>query len=141
MSPMARELGRWSLVAALAALALGIGTAGGATTQSSSRSLVVQVIGRGSVTSGGGQISCGNGAKHCYFETSSSATIVLTAEPAAGWMFDHWEGDDCSGTSTSCTVTLNADDHDENTAYFTQVGSGTNTLTVNVTGDDNSGNV
>ena len=136
---MARKLASWALVLALGVLALGIGTAGADTT--TSRSLLVQVIGRGTVISDGGQISCGNGAKQCYFETSGSATIALTATPAAGWTLDGWQSDsdDCSGSTTPCTFTLNAGDEEEDIAVFTtSVAPGTNTLTVNVTGDSNN---
>ena len=136
----------WAAITTLGVLALGFAIAGAATKQSTARSLLVQVVGRGAVTAGGGQISCGNGSSQCYFETTSSATITLTAEAAAGWTFSGWASasDDCSGTTNPCTFTLNAGDTEEDIAEFTQSPSpGTNTLTVSVTGDgdDNGGKV
>lgn len=35
-------------------------------------------------------------------------TVVLTAEPADGWRFDHWEGD-ATGSTISVSVTVNGD--------------------------------
>jgi Divergent InlB B-repeat domain len=138
---MARRLGSWGLVAALAALALGFGTAGARSTASTT--LLVQVIGRGVVVADGGQINCGGGSKQCYFETGSGATIKLTVTADSGWSFAGWESgsDDCVGFANPCTVVLAAGDNDENLVDFTQAAApGTNTLTVNVTGDsDNNG--
>jgi List-Bact-rpt repeat protein len=133
---MARKLGSWGLVAGLAALALGLGTAGARSTASTT--LLVQVIGRGTVVADGGQINCGGGTKQCYFETGSGATMKLTVTPDPAWTFAGWESgsDDCSGLQNPCTVNLAVGDTDENLADFTQsVAPGTNTLTVNVTGD------
>ena len=51
---------------------------------------------------GGGSVSPGGGP---YDE---GASVVLTAIPASGYRFDHWSGD-VSGTTTSITITINAD--------------------------------
>ena len=98
MSPMARKVGRWALVAALVALTVGMGTAAAQPAAVSTTSLVVQVIGRGTVVANGGQINCGDGAKQCYFETGSGATIRLDVTPEPGWTFTGWRSgsDDCS---------------------------------------------
>lgn len=53
------------------------------------------------------------GVEHCTSTdngdgtSSSYCTVTLTASTfdSAGWAFDHWSGD-CSGTSTTCTVTV-----------------------------------
>jgi Divergent InlB B-repeat domain len=139
---MARKLASWALVLALGGLALGIGVAGARTTASAS--LLVQVLGVGTVTASGGQINCGSGAEQCYFETSASATVTLTATPASGWTFTGWDGSDaCSGTVNPCTFSLGSTANDEELAQFTQTGVGQSTLTVNVTGDssDQGGSV
>ncbi|MCL0105009.1 Ig-like domain-containing protein [Dehalococcoidia bacterium] len=44
--------------------------------------------------------------------------VTLTAEPAAGWRFDHWSGD---VTGTEPTVTLTMDAHKSVTAHFARV--------------------
>jgi hypothetical protein len=140
---MARKLGSWALVAALAALALGLGTAGARSTVSTT--LVMQVIGRGTVVASGGQISCGDGAKQCYFETGSGASISLDVTADSGWTFSGWSPpSDCTGSEDPCDVDLTAGDNDEETANFTESPSpGTSTLTVNVSGDSSNdgGNV
>jgi hypothetical protein len=140
MSPMAGKVGRWALVAALGALTVGMGTAAAQPAAVSSTSVVVQVIGRGTVVADGGQINCGDGAKQCYFETGSSATMRLNVTPEAGWTFAGWRSgsDDCAGADVSCDVTLNVADQDENVAEFSQANSGTSTLKVNVSGDSNN---
>jgi hypothetical protein len=57
----------------------------------------------GTVTGSG--INCGTGGSACFaiFETSSSVT--LTATPDTGYRFSSWGGN-CSGTSTTATVTV-----------------------------------
>ena len=104
--------------------------------------ILVQVIGQGTVTGSGGTINCGDGAATCYYTTSAtSGSVTLTATPDATWTFTGWSGD-CFGTST-CTLTLSGTD-DEVTATFSATPSpGTSTLSVNVTGDsaNNGGSV
>jgi hypothetical protein len=141
---MPRKLAIWALVGVLAALALGLATAGARSTDSTT--LVVQVLGRGQVVADGGQITCGNGSKQCYFETGGGATIKLDVEASTGWTFVGWStsGTDCAGLDDPCDVSLSAGDSDEETATFTQSPTpGTSTLTVNVSADSNGdgGNV
>ncbi|GEM_PF-1686129 len=57
----------------------------------------------GSVTSNVGGISCGATCSHSY---ASGATVTLTASPVAGYGIS-WGGD-CSGTASTCQVTLSA---------------------------------
>jgi hypothetical protein len=136
---MARRVAGCGLGLLVFVLALGVSGAGGRSLATST--ILVQVIGQGTVTGSGGQISCGDGATTCYYTTpATSGSVILTAAPDAGWTFTGWSGD-CFGTST-CTLTLTGSD-DEVTATFTQFGSGTSTLSVDVTGDssDNGGTV
>jgi len=93
--------------------------------------VIVQVMGRGTVGGGGGQISCGDGSKSCYATYVLGASVTITATAPVGWTFSGWDGSaDCSGTSHTCTVPLNGTIREE-TAEFTPVTSpGTSTLTV-----------
>jgi uncharacterized repeat protein (TIGR02543 family) len=51
---------------------------------------------------GGGTVSTTGGT----YDTGASVT--LTATPATGYIFDHWEGD-ASGNATSVTIAINGD--------------------------------
>lgn len=56
----------------------------------------------GTVT--GGAINCGS---VCLAQFSQNSTVTLTAVPKSSyWKFDRWTGD-CSGTSPTCTFTVN----------------------------------
>ncbi|MBZ4194411.1 MAG: InlB B-repeat-containing protein [Candidatus Contendobacter sp.] len=82
--------------------------------------------GAGIVTSSPSGISCGNDCKKLY---ASGASIVLTATPLNGSTFTGWGGA-CSGTATTCTVTMTA--AKTVTATFTGANY---LLTVNKTGN------
>jgi uncharacterized repeat protein (TIGR02543 family) len=126
---MAGKAAGWSLVV-LAALALGVSGAGGHSLATTT--VLVQVIGHGTVTGTSGTINCGDGSTECYYTTTAaSGSITLTATADTGWSFTGWGGD-CSG-SGSCTLTFGSDY--EATANFAQGGAGTSTLSVDVTGD------
>jgi uncharacterized repeat protein (TIGR02543 family) len=91
--------------------------------------LTVEVIGQGTVTGTG--VNCGLGSLSCYSAFgSSSQTVALTATPASGWTFDHWEDSASScATASSCSVTVNA--AKTATAIFAFSGSvATSTLAV-----------
>ena len=137
---MARRFAGCGLGLLILMLALGVSGAGGRSLATST--ILVQVIGQGSVTGSGGTINCGDGATSCYYTTSAtSGSVTLTATPDAAWTFTGWSGD-CFGTST-CTLALSGTD-DEVTATFSATPSpGTSTLSVNVTGDsaNNGGSV
>lgn len=60
--------------------------------------------------------------------------VTLTALPADGFQFDHWEG---AATGTDNPVTVTADGAKSVTAVFTPVAPDTFTLTVNVSGSGN----
>ena len=63
-------------------------------------------------SAGGGSVSPGSGT---YDE---GTTVILTATPASGYRFDHWEGD-VSGTVTPTNITINS--NKSVTAVFVKV--------------------
>ncbi len=56
----------------------------------------------GAVTSDPGGINCGGS---CAYSYSAGSEVVLTAVPDTGYEFEAWTGE-CTGSSTTCTVTL-----------------------------------
>lgn len=74
-------------------------------TTSGTVSLTVTVTGPGSVSGGG--IQCGNGGKTCSAREAEDSEVTLTATPARNAIFTGWGGA-CSGTDTTCTVTMDA---------------------------------
>ncbi len=81
--------------------------------------------GVGTVTSAPAGIDCG---LDCSEEYASGTSVTLTAAPAAGSTFDGFTGGGCSGTGTTCTVTVDA------AKTVTAIFSGP-LLTVTKTGD------
>ena len=71
----------------------------GGTTQ-----LTVKVEGSGSVTSSPAGINCGSDCTETY---DPGTGVTLTAAPQAGTTFAGWGGA-CTGTSTTCTLTMSA---------------------------------
>ncbi len=67
--------------------------------------LSVSVTGNGSVTGGG--IRCGNGSTACSANMPANSSVTLTATPAGGAKLSGWGGGACTGTTRTCTVTLN----------------------------------
>lgn len=61
--------------------------------------------GSGSITSSPSGIDCGATCSNSY---DTGTSIQLTAAPAAGSKFTGWSGD-CSGTATTCEVSLGSD--------------------------------
>ncbi len=59
----------------------------------------------GSVTSVPASIACGTGCSSASGDFLDGSQVVLTAAPIAGATFNGWGGA-CSGTATSCTVTM-----------------------------------
>jgi uncharacterized repeat protein (TIGR02543 family) len=126
---MPRKVATWGGVLVLAALTLGVSGAAGKALATTT--MIVQVMGRGTVSGGGGQINCGDGSKSCYATYVSGASVTLTAVAPSGWTFSEWgDSGTCSGSSPTCSVPLDGALHEE-TAEFTAVSSpGTSTLTV-----------
>jgi uncharacterized repeat protein (TIGR02543 family) len=65
--------------------------------------LTVSKVGSGTVTSSPAGINCGT---TCAAYFPFNGTVTLTATPAAGSTFAGWSGA-CSGTATTCKVTMN----------------------------------
>lgn len=65
--------------------------------------LTVSASGNGTVTSADQFINCPGSCSHSY---TQDIPVTLTANPAPGWSFSSWSGA-CSGSGTSCTVTMN----------------------------------
>jgi hypothetical protein len=64
----------------------------------------------GNVTSNPSGINCGSGSYACSLSFTSGSQVTLIAIPYPYYTFAGWRGDcsDC-GTSTSCTIIMNAD--------------------------------
>ncbi|HYJ41856.1 MAG TPA: cellulase family glycosylhydrolase, partial [Steroidobacteraceae bacterium] len=99
--------------------------------------------GTGTVTSSPSGINCGSTCSASY---NSGTSVTLTAAAASGSTFGSWGGA-CSGTATSCTVSMTAARNvtatfNSSGANFTlsvtKAGSGTGTVTSN-TGNINCG--
>ena len=134
---VARTLAIWGLGVAVA-LVLGVGGAGGRSLATTTVQL--QVLGGGQVTSGGGQITCGAGSTACFYSTSSSSgSVVLTANDQGAWTFTSWSGGVCTGTTPTCTVSFNGTDIEVKANFDQPSPPGTRTLKVSVTGDSAGG--
>ncbi|KJU84880.1 protein containing DUF1566 [Candidatus Magnetobacterium bavaricum] len=70
--------------------------------------LVISKVGTGfgTVTSADGKISCG-GTCSASYTASEAAQVTLTAKADANSTFTAWGGD-CSGTTSTCTLTMSA---------------------------------
>ena len=59
--------------------------------------------GTGTVTSSPAGINCGGKCQAFYFK---GQTVKLTEHPGSGWVFKGWSGGGCSGTSSTCQVSM-----------------------------------
>ncbi len=90
--------------------------------------LTVAVTGPGRVSGSG--INCGNGASTCTASVAAGTAVVLSAVAVSGARFGGWGGA-CTGTVTTCRVTMSA----ARTVSATFTGGGTaGTLTIKVGG-------
>lgn len=77
--------------------------------------IAVAVVGQGSVTSSPAGIDCPG---ICVFTLDRNGNpIMLTATPAAGWVFDGWGGD-CGGTGGNVCNLSNNDDYSLNATFI-----------------------
>ena len=96
--------------------------------------------GGGAVVSSPAGIDCG---RTCTANFAANTGVTLTASLMAGSVFRGWSGE-CSGTSATCSVTMNSAKNvtaqfdvapvSNNTLTVSNVGSGTGTITSNPTG-------
>jgi len=94
------------------------------TTVSLTYPLQVETFGPGRVTSEKGEISCG---ALCVAEYNAGTSVVLTATPDSGETFTGWGGGVCSGTASTCTVTMSQ-------ARYVTATFSSRTLTTNFAG-------
>ncbi|MCG6553165.1 MAG: hypothetical protein L7F77_12650 [Candidatus Magnetominusculus sp. LBB02] len=96
--------------------------------------LTITTSGGGTVTDSTGVLkSVGNNTSVASYPSGTSVT--LTATPSSGYAFADWSGDSCSGTSSTCTLTMSAAKNVKatfSTAYtltVTKPGTGSGTVT------------
>jgi hypothetical protein len=90
--------------------------------------LVVTKSGSGTVTSVPSGINCGTA---CSASFASGTNVTLTAMAAAGWDFTGWSGGVCSGTSTTCQVSLVSGKTVTATFTVTDITGPIGTVTIN----------
>ncbi|MCM5680338.1 hypothetical protein M8A51_12440 [Schlegelella sp. S2-27] len=78
-----------------------------AVAQPTSHTLGVAVSGTGNVRSSPSGIDCGNSATDCSSSFDTASSVTLTAAAPSGQVFNGWGGA-CSGTSSSCTVSMSS---------------------------------
>jgi hypothetical protein len=69
-------------------------------------SLVISKSGSGTVISSPAGIACGT---TCGATFTTGTNVTLTATPDLGAVFTGWSGGVCSGTATTCQVTMDGD--------------------------------
>jgi uncharacterized repeat protein (TIGR02543 family) len=130
---MGRRVG-WATALLLLPLVLGVANAGGRTLAVTT--VTVEVIGKGTVTSGTGGVNCGNGAMTCYIAFSGSGTVTLTATPATGWTLDSWDSCPSIPVGNTCEIPVDGNPYQVR-ANFAGPPTTTSTLSVTYAGDGN----
>src|SRR5262245_25490626 len=105
------EAMRRGIVPILVLVALILGVVNAAARSTATTTVMVEVIGKGTVksTSTSG-INCGNGNKKCFIAFGDVGPLTLKANAPSGWTFDDdWDGCDSTTTDT-CTLDLSADE-------------------------------
>ena len=87
---------------ALVALVLGVVNAGAH--PSATRTVTVEVLGKGSVKSSPSGINCGGGNSKCFAAFSDTTSVTLTAKPGSGFAAGSWSGDCGGSTDTACDL-------------------------------------
>ena len=95
--------------------------------------LTVSAVGQGTVTSLPSGIDCGGSATQCTQSFTGAPTVTLTATPSSGSTFAGWSAGGCSGTSTTCMVTMNQD-RSVTATFNTPTPTPQHTLSVSVGG-------
>jgi len=89
----------------------GGGSSPGGSCAAGQHALTVSLAGDGSgtVTSNSGNISCGAVCSDLFAPGSNNVTLTATPTPASGSTFAGWSGGGCTGTNTTCIVSMTAD--------------------------------
>src|SRR6266404_1776256 len=101
--------------------------------------LQVTMSGTGSVSSTPAGISCTGGSTGCSQTFVAGTRVTLNAAPGAGFAFSGWSGA-CSGTTTSCTVTMSSPSQNVGASFTAQTApivltiGGSGTVTSSPTG-------
>jgi len=69
--------------------------------------LAVTTTGSGTVTSSPSGINCRPDNQTCSAGFKPGTQVVLTATPGTDWTLTGWSGGGCSGSSLTCTITVN----------------------------------
>ncbi|MEY4364900.1 MAG: hypothetical protein RLZZ305_244, partial [Actinomycetota bacterium] len=102
--------------------------------------LTVKVTGGGTVSANTGAISaCGPASGTCTDSFTTGSSVTLTASANAGSRFVGWSGDQCSGSSSTCTVTVSEATSVQ--ALFTAIGSSGPWILSTVFAGDGTGTV
>ena len=72
------------------------------------RTLTITKPMNGTITSSPSGINCGESNTTCEADFEDGTSVTLTAAPAMDYVTGAWGGDDCLGSGTTCTLTMDA---------------------------------